>query len=197
MRRTALALAAAGLTLTATACSSGTDKTPAAAAPTTPAAAAPASTSAAASAPAAPPSSAPATTKSASAEAITKGLTAKGLPVKLTVTYDATTDPNGKMGRPGQYISKVAFDDTRVSGTEQAKTDEVQGRRDSISYGGTIETFASEEDAKTWATYVITVSKAVGGLVTPDYVYQRGTTVARVSHLLTPDQAKAYEAAIG
>ncbi|MFD7410164.1 hypothetical protein [Kitasatospora purpeofusca] len=193
MRRTALALAAAGLALTATACSSGTDKAPAAA----PAAAAPAGASEAATTPAAAPSStAPAAAKG-TAEAITKGLATKGMPVKLTVVYDATTDPNGKLGRPGQYISKSAFDDTRVSGTEQAKKDEVQGRRDSISYGGTVETFATEQDAKTWATYVDTVSKAVGGLVTPDYVYQRGTTVVRVSHLLTPDQAKAYEAAIG
>lgn len=116
--------------------------------------------------------------------------------VKLTVTYDGTTDPNGKLGRPHQYVSKSAFDDTRVSGLPKAKEDESRGRRDSISYGGTVEIFATPEDARAWADYIDQGQQAMGSLLTPDYIFRNGTVVVRVSHLLTTEQASAYGRAI-
>ncbi|MFF1874293.1 hypothetical protein [Kitasatospora herbaricolor] len=116
--------------------------------------------------------------------------------VKLTVTYDGTTDPNGKLGRPHQYVSKSAFDDTRVSGLPKAKEDESRGRRDSISYGGTVEIFATPEDARGWADYIDQGQQAMGSLLTPDYIFRNGTVVVRVSHLLTTEQASAYGRAI-
>jgi len=184
--RTRTALAATTLTLAAlTACSS-TAKT---AAP----AAAPAASS---TAPSAPASSA-APSKPADAAAITSQLAAKIPSVKLTVTYDATTDPNGKLGRPHQYIGKTAFDDSRVSSLPKAKEDAVRDRRDSISYGGTVETFATIDDAKAWADYVDKAQQALGALATPDYIYQAGTVVVRVSHLLTAAQAGEYKTALG
>ncbi|GGV16277.1 hypothetical protein GCM10010495_33170 [Kitasatospora herbaricolor] len=116
--------------------------------------------------------------------------------VKLTVTYDGTTDPNGKLGRPHQYVSKSAFDDSRVSGLPKAKEDESRGRRDSISYGGTVEIFATPEDARGWADYIDQGQQAMGSLLTPDYIFRNGTVVVRVSHLLTTEQASAYGRAI-
>lgn len=187
MRRTTLTLLTAGLLAATAACSSGTSDKPAAAT----AEGAKASASA-------PNAVAPATDAAAAldAAAVTAKLAKAGLPVKLTVTYTAATDPNGKLGRPHQYVSKTAFDDSRVADLPKAKEDESGGRRDSISHGGTVETFSTAEDAKAWADYVDHIGQAVGGLITPDYVFVKGATVVRVSHLLGADQAKAYETAI-
>ncbi len=189
MRRTTLALAAA-LLAGASACSS--NPAPAAAPAAPPAAAAPSSTT-----PAAPTTAPAASAPAADAANVTAALTKKVPSVKLTVTYDATTDPNGKLGRPHQYVSKTAFDDTRVSGLPKAQEDASKGRRDSISYGGTVETFATAEDAQAWADYVDKGQAALGGMLTPDYIVRKGTVVIRVSHLLTAAQAAEYEKALG
>jgi hypothetical protein len=151
-------------------------------------------TPAAAKSSAAPAPAPPA--KATDAAGITRQLTTKGLPVKLTITYDATSDPNGRLGRPHQYLSKTAFDDTRVADSPQAKEDATKDRRDSISYGGTVEVFPNADDATVWVKYVDGAQQALGGLIRPDYIYQHGAVVVRVSHLLTPDQAKVYEKAI-
>ncbi|WP_431683250.1 hypothetical protein [Kitasatospora sp. KL5] len=130
------------------------------------------------------------------ATAVTKQLLATGLPVKLTVTYDGTTDPDGRLGQPHQYVSKTAFDDTRVSNSPLAKEDAVGHRRDAVSYGGTVEVFATPEDAEAWVQGPGS-GQAAGSSARPDYVYRSGVVVVRVSHLLTPEQAKAYASAIG
>nr|BEK68872.1 hypothetical protein KPHV_60990 [Kitasatospora purpeofusca] len=195
MRRTTLALAAAGLALTATACSSsGTDKAPAAAAPaTTPAAAAPAPASAAASTPAAAPSSAaPTATKAATLDASTAlAALTKAIPgITLVKTYSAEDDPNKLLGRPGQYTSKVAFADSRI------KAADVEGQdADAINRGGSIEVFATAADATARLDYMKAVIKALPLALEYDYVV-RDTVLIRASHLLTPAQATALEAAL-
>jgi len=159
---------------------------------TTPAAAPPAAGGAAPTPTAAAPAAAPA----GDAKTVTAALT-KAIPtVKLTVTYDATSDPNTRLGRPHQYVSKTAFDDTRVSSLPKAAEDATDNRRDSISYGGTVEVFANDADATAWATYVDKAQQALGGLATPDYIYQHGAVVVRVSHLLTAAQAAEYQKAL-
>lgn len=151
---------------------------------------------AAANSPAVPAAAPPAAAAPFDAKAVT-GKLAKTVPtVKLTVTYDATTDPNGKLGRQHQYQSKTAFDDTRVSSSPKAADDAVQGRRDSISYGGTVEVFATDADAETWATYVDKAQQALGPMATPDYIYRHGSVVVRVSHLLSAAQAGDYDKAL-
>lgn len=184
MRRTTLTLLTASLLAATAACSSSTSDKPAAAPAPATAGGTPVSTGT------------PSPAAALDAAAITAKLAKAGLPVKLTVTYTAATDPNGKLGRPHQYMSKTAFDDSRVADLPKAKEDESGGRRDSISHGGTVETFSTPEDAKAWADYVDHIGQAVGGLITPDYVFVKGATVVRVSHLLGADQAKAYETAI-
>lgn len=177
----------AGLLLTLTACGST------AAPGTTPAAQPPVSTPAAAPATQA---TAPPGAPAVDAAAVTRQLAAAGLPVRLTVVYDAGTDPNGKLGKPQQYVSKTAFDDTRVSNLPKASADASRGRRDSISYGGTVEVFATAADAQGWAEYIDKSQQSMGTQIAPDHILRKGTVVVRVSHLLTPDQAKAYERAL-
>ncbi|MEV8098622.1 hypothetical protein [Kitasatospora sp. NPDC085879] len=130
------------------------------------------------------------------ATAVTKQLLATGLPVKLTVAYTDADDPERRLGQPHQYVSKTAFDDTRVSGSPLAKEDAVGHRRDAVSYGGTVEVFATSEDAEA-RVRDIGGEQQSSGAARPDYLYRSGVVVVRVSHLLTPEQARAYEAAIG
>ncbi|MGW6919302.1 hypothetical protein ACWGB8_36625 [Kitasatospora sp. NPDC054939] len=130
------------------------------------------------------------------AAAVTAKLAAAGLPVKLTVVYDATTDPAGKLGKPQQYVSKTAFDDTRIAGLPKATAAAGKGRRDSIAYGGTVEVFATPEDAQGWAEYIDKAQQSMGSQMTPDHIFRRGTVVVRVSHLIPADQARAYQAAL-
>lgn len=114
--------------------------------------------------------------------------------VSTTVEYTATTDPNGKLGRPHQYTSKVQFADSRI---DQAKAkDASNGDKTDIAYGGTVEVFAAEADAKAWVAYVDKIGQAIGGLVTPDYLLRQGRYVIRASHLLTPDQVGQYKAVL-
>lgn len=128
------------------------------------------------------------------ATSVTKQVTAAIPTVKTTVVYTDATDPNGKLGRPHQYVSKTAFADSRIS-KAKAKED-ANGRSDAISYGGTTEVFATDADAKAWVDYVDQIGQAVGGLVTPDYLLRHGRVVLRVSHLLTTAQVAEYKAVL-
>jgi hypothetical protein len=128
------------------------------------------------------------------AASVTKQVTAAIPTVKTTVVYTDATDPNSKLGRPHQYVSKTAFADSRIPHAK-AKEDD-GGRPDAISYGGTTEVFATEADAKAWVKYVDTVGQAIGGLVTPDYLLRQGRVVLRVSHLLTTAQVADYKAVL-
>ena len=129
------------------------------------------------------------------AKGITQRLIAAVPSVTMKVDYTAATDPNGKMGRPHQYVSKTAFADSRVSKNPKA-ADESNHRPDAISYGGTVEVFATVADANAWTAYIDKLGQALGGMVTPDYVLQRGRYVIRASDLLTPAQVDGYKAVL-
>ncbi|WP_052390074.1 hypothetical protein [Streptomyces sp. NRRL B-24484] len=130
------------------------------------------------------------------AAAVTKHLLASGLPVKLTAAYTGADDPERLLGRPRQYVSKAAFDDTRVSNSPLAKEEAPGHRRDAVSYGGAVEVFATAEDAEARAGDLGGRQPSPGGGARPDYVYRSGVVLVRVSHLLTPEQAHAYTRAI-
>ncbi|MFE2094769.1 hypothetical protein [Streptomyces sp. NPDC059460] len=115
--------------------------------------------------------------------------------VSTTVAYTETTDPNKRMGRPHQYLSKVQFRDSRIPEAGAAK--DADGDKTDIAYGGTVEVFANDADAAAWAKSVDEMTQNLGGLLTPDYIYRSGRTVIRASSHLTPTQAKEYEAALG
>lgn len=117
------------------------------------------------------------------ANAVVDKLSAAGLPVSDRMTYDASNDVNKILGRPGQYVGKTSFRDTRLT---------VESADFSMDDGGTLETFATAADAKRRFDYVDGISQSP---LFAEYHWLRGTTLLRVSHRLTPDQAKEYEAA--
>jgi hypothetical protein len=188
MRRTLLTVAVASLALAATACSSSSDK-PAAAPP---AATTPATTTPTPAGPSVAPASAATTTAAAVDAAAVTAKLAKAIPgLKQVKAYTAEDDPNHLLGRPGQYTSKTAFTDPRV------KAVDVDGQaEDAIIRGGSIEVFATEADAAARAGYLAGVIKALPLALEYDYVVH-GTVLIRASKLLTPEQAKALQAAAG
>lgn len=107
--------------------------------------------------------------------------------VRQTARYTAATDPNGKLGRPHQYVSKLQFADPRVDQVK-AKEEALHGDPTDLVFGGTVEVFQDSDDAKAWVKYVDSIGKAIGGIVTPDYLLRQGRYVIRASHLLTPGQ---------
>jgi hypothetical protein len=123
-----------------------------------------------------------------SGDQILAGLKGEGLPIGDTFTYTAENDPNNLLGRPGQYISKVNFKDTRISSTDN-------GADISVSDGGAVETFANTTDAQKRYTYLQSISTS-GNAMFAEYEYIDGVAILRISSQLTPDQAKAYQTAL-
>lgn len=107
----------------------------------------------------------------------------QGLPIGEVVKFSAATDPNYLLGRPGQYVSKANFRDTRLE--PEAGFDQYDPRN-----GGSIEVFTTDADAQ-----VRLQRFAATRAFMPEYDYVEGKTLLRVSYRLTPDQAAQYEAA--
>ena len=119
------------------------------------------------------------------AASIVAGFQEAGLPVTEFVIFTAENDPNGLLGRPNQYVSKVSFVDLRI-GSEIEDPEDI-----GVSEGGSIEVFANEADAKARYDYVTSVTKMMPMLA--EYGYQVGNVYLRLSKELTPEQAKEYE----
>ncbi len=105
-----------------------------------------------------------------------------GLPVENIIEYTEETDPNGLLGRPNQYISKVNFADNRI---EQYDA--------SDPLGGTIEVFESKENLESRKSYIEDISGAGLGGEQYMYVSADGLSLLRLEFDLTPDQAGEYE----
>jgi hypothetical protein len=118
-----------------------------------------------------------------------QGLKTHGLPIGASFTYNAGNDLNHDLGRPGQYIGKVNFKDTRLSSTEQ-------GPAILVHNGGSIEVFANTTDARHRFTYLQALSKSAEEREFMEYEYLDGVVVLRLSGLLTPDQAAQYQRAL-
>jgi hypothetical protein len=123
------------------------------------------------------------------ADQVTADITGKIPSAKLFKTYTAADDPNHQLGRPGGYTSKTAFSDSRVPADEAEFTEP-----DAVERGGSIEVFADEAGAKTRMDYIQEIVKKLPAAT--EYEYLNGPVLVRVSKLLTPDQAKEYDAAI-
>ena len=124
------------------------------------------------------------TSTSKSAADVVDQLKAQGIPIGQSVIYTAETDPNHQLGRPNGYASKVNFNDTRLKFSENFDTDS----------GGSIEVYPSSSGASERKKYIDGIGKALPGLT--EYSYLKGSILLRVSHVLTPDQAKEYEGAL-
>ena len=70
------------------------------------------------------------------AAGVIEAIAGQGLPVTLTVTYTAETDPNKQLGRPNGYTSKAAFTDSRINAAD------VAGKKEGdVELGGSVEVF--------------------------------------------------------
>ena len=116
-------------------------------------------------------------------------LKAAGLPIGATGVVTAADDPNHLLGRPNGYTSKVYWTDTRVD-----KTKIYAASAGGTDPGGAIESYADAAGAQARKDYIGAIAKASPALAN-EYDYLAGTSLIRVSGLLTPDQAKQYEAA--
>jgi hypothetical protein len=114
---------------------------------------------------------------------VVEGLRDAGLPIGDVTVFDPSTDPNERLGRPGQYTSKAAFADTRI-GTAV----------DGFEGGGDVEAFDDQEALTARAEYLAGFAgdQLIGGW----YQYTVGNAILRVPFALTPDQAAQYDAAL-
>jgi hypothetical protein len=121
---------------------------------------------------------------SKTAEQIIQQLAAAGLPVQEIYVFTAKNDTNHLLGRPGQYIGKASWSDSRIKSTSADGYYEV-------SDGGSVEVFASLANARSRFAYIQQISKSASTLA--EYEYQQGLYILRLSKALTPIQAKAYQ----
>lgn len=121
--------------------------------------------------------------KKMDAAALTEQLQAKDLPIGGVQTYDKNSDPNGKLGKEGEYISKTSFSDTRLSAGEGQKAE-----------GGTIEVFKTAEDAQKRRDYISEV--AGDSILMQEYMYLFDTILLRVSNQLSLEEAQDYATAM-
>lgn len=96
--------------------------------------------------------------------------------------FDEETDPNKMLGRPGQYVEKVIFWDSRTGDPE---------RTDAI---GTVEVFKSEKDLGRRMDYVERIGQKMPMLL--QYQFKHKKMLLRLDKKLTPTQAKEYEKAL-
>jgi hypothetical protein len=123
-------------------------------------------------------------TEGKTAVAVLRSLRSGGLPIGGYINYTAASDDNHLLGRPGQYVSKVNFRDKRLEAWPDFDT----------NGGGSIETFASEGDAKKRYDYVHAITSSSS--LFAEYEYRDGAVLLRLSHYLTPEQAAAYKRAL-
>lgn len=121
----------------------------------------------------------PSTSQMGGADKVIAAFKAAGLPIGETVIFTDENDPNKLLGRPNQYIGKATWRDKRITDVSDL----------SIDAGGGVEIFATLEALKPRKMLLDETSKIP---FLAEYVYQNGTMLLRLSHKLTPSQAKSY-----
>jgi hypothetical protein len=118
------------------------------------------------------------------ASAVLEFLKARGLPIGETLVYTTETDMNELLGRPGGYMSKVAWRDTRVPAGDQIN----------VGAGGGVEFYADAAGARQRGEYVAKL--AMKSPQFTEYTMVQGRIVLRLSKALTPAQAEEYRAVL-
>lgn len=99
------------------------------------------------------------------------------------VEYDEATDVNGLLGRPGQYTSKINFEITTLEQTDPKDPK-----------GGSIEVFATAEDAVTRYEYIQSLAQSMPLLA--EYDYLNGCVLLRIDYDVLPSEEMLYEEAV-
>lgn len=124
------------------------------------------------------------TEKQLTIESVIRAFKDAGIPIGSVITYDANTDSNQLLGRPGQYIAKAKWADQRIKQSTY---------QDADLKGGGIEIFDSQESLnKRWEYLAGFQDSALLGF----YMYKKGNAIVRLELDLTPEQAAQYEAVL-
>src|SRR5262245_44473192 len=100
------------------------------------------------------------------------------VPLRTTLVYDASNDPNQLLGKPGGYTSKIAFVGDRTHASAASVT-----ARDPVAQGGSIEVFADAAAASSRVEQLRAVSSS--SQLLQEFDYQQGGVVVRVSKYLS------------
>lgn len=133
-----------------------------------------------------PAAVAPAPAIEALAGSVVDGLQRNGMPIGFVLRYTVATDPEHLLGRPGGYVSKADFSDTRIvrsTGTP---------RREDAS--GSVEVFATEAEAQ--ARYAFFQAFIQYNALLKERVILERAVVLRLTEKLSADQVAAYHAAL-
>ncbi|WP_143516793.1 hypothetical protein [Psychrobacter sp. JB193] len=112
-----------------------------------------------------------------------------GLPIGEVLIQTADTDPNNKLGRPGEYIGSAQFEDSRVKQLEPMP--EIETDEPDLPLGGIIEVFDNDKDLQSRKQYIEQVYEMMPAA--KQYMYVNNLALLRLEYELTPDQAKEYE----
>lgn len=102
-----------------------------------------------------------------------------GIPLGKVIYYAEATDSNKLLGRPGQYVQKASWADSRIE--QYDPTDPT---------GGTVEVFDSTDSMQNQWDYLSGFVSSGGFFA--QYMYKGANVIVRVEHDLTPKQAKQY-----
>lgn len=107
-----------------------------------------------------------------------------GIPISSIQVFSEKDDPNELLGRPGQYITKANFADSRI------QDEDLNINGISVTDGGSIETFSNKEDATRRYKYISELAKTS---LFSEYDFLINTVLLRVSRHFTPDEAEKYK----
>lgn len=122
------------------------------------------------------------TTATEVAEAIKAEITE----ISKVVTITEDNDPNDKIGRPGGYVDGAVLFDSRAE-----PLDEDPG----VDQGAFLEVWPDGAAASDRSEYIQTVLEEAGGVLGTEYHYLQDRFLLRVSGVIKPSQAEAYETA--
>lgn len=112
------------------------------------------------------------------AQGVLDAFTAAGLPLQDVTVYTAENDPNSLLGRPGQYIEKANWNDSRYP------ADDPDG-------ANTIEVFPDEAAMVKRRDYIASVTGDSPMLL--QYMQAHRNALVRLDKQITPDQAAEYK----
>lgn len=105
-----------------------------------------------------------------------------GIPIGESIIYDETNDPNKNLGRPGKYVAKGAWMDTRIDCPGEKKP--------GFPCGGDVEVFDDSAALDTRFEYLANFATApvIGGY----YMWKIPGAIVRVGYDLAATQSEEY-----
>ncbi|HEX3622284.1 MAG TPA: hypothetical protein VHT97_08220 [Acidimicrobiales bacterium] len=129
----------------------------------------------------------PAPAVQALAGAVVDGMQRRGQPVGFVLRYTMATDPDHQLGRPGSYVSRADFSDTRlVPGGKGAPS-----REDA---SGSVEVYATVAEAQSRYAFFQAFEK--DDKLIHERAILEGAVLLRLSQKLSGPQVDGYDAAL-